>query len=124
MFTRQKIATVTGLVGSLAVICVGTAHAHTVDPKGDCKSTAMGDTICIHKSETRTDQHGKHVIKQAQDCSVVDRPRLVGPGDDLLAGGSKNVGAVVTCSNELKLPKGFKKPQIVKPQIVKPHIVL
>ncbi|WP_369389291.1 hypothetical protein AB5J72_18065 [Streptomyces sp. CG1] len=117
MFTRQKIATVTGLVGGLAVICVGAAHAHPDGPRHDCRTTAMGDTICIRKSQTRVDQHGKHVIKQAQDCSVVSRQRLMLPDDDLLGGGSKNVGPVVNCSNELKLPKGFKKPQIPKPHI-------
>ncbi|MEV5879338.1 hypothetical protein AB0L75_34970 [Streptomyces sp. NPDC052101] len=116
MFTRQKIATVTGLVGSLAVIWVGAAHAHTDNPRPDCRSTAMGDTICIHKSEARVEKHGKQILKQARECSVVDRPRLEGPEDDLLGGGSKNVGPVVTCSNELKLPKSFKK-EFQKPRI-------
>ncbi|EST25058.1 hypothetical protein [Streptomyces roseochromogenus] len=117
MFTRQKIATVTGLVGSLAVICVGAAHAHIDGPGRDCRTTAMGDTICVHKSQTRIDQHGKHVIKQAEDCSVVDRSRLMLPDNDLLGGGSKKVGPVVNCSNEVKLPKGFKKPHFAKPHI-------
>ncbi|OLZ65787.1 hypothetical protein AV521_30785 [Streptomyces sp. IMTB 2501] len=115
MFTRQKIATVTGLVGSLAVICVGAAHALPDGPRPDCKTTAMGDVICIHKREIRTDRHGKHIIKQAQDCSVVDRSRVVFPEGDLLGGGSRKVGPVVNCSNEVKLPKGFKKPHFPKP---------
>ncbi|MEU1409954.1 hypothetical protein ABZ471_48655 [Streptomyces sp. NPDC005728] len=121
MITRQKMATVSGLVGSLAMICVGAAHAYADEPSGDCKSTALGDTICIHKSETRTDKNGKHVLKQAHDCSTTDRPRLVFPTDELMNGGPTKVGPVVDCSNTAKLPKGFKKPHIEKPHIEKPH---
>ncbi|GHD99113.1 hypothetical protein [Streptomyces alanosinicus] len=118
MFTPQKIATVTGLVGSLAVICVGAAHAHADGPKGDCRTTAQGDTVCVRKSEVRIDKRGKHILKQAQDCAVIDRPRVVGPDDDLLAGGAKNVGPVVECDNVVKVPKGFKGFKGFK----KPHI--
>ncbi|KUM99755.1 hypothetical protein AQI95_37580 [Streptomyces yokosukanensis] len=99
------------------MICVGAAHAHTDGPKRDCKITTQGDTICTRKSETRIDKHGKHIVHQAQDCSVADRPRLVLPDGELLGGGSKNVGPVVNCSNELKLPKGFKKPHFAGPHI-------
>jgi hypothetical protein len=122
MFTRQKIATVSGLVGSLAVICVGAAYAHADEPRSECKNTVLGDTICIRKSETRDDKHGTRAIKQERDCSVSDRPRVVFPDDDLLAGGSKNVGPTVECSNKMYLPKGFKKPQFKKPQIKTPQI--
>ncbi|MGW3203352.1 hypothetical protein [Streptomyces sp. NPDC001135] len=127
MFTRQKIATVSGLVGSLAVICVGAAHAHADEPRSECRNTVLGDTICMRKSETHFDKRGTRAIKQSRDCSVSDRPRVVFPDDDLLAGGTKNVGPTVDCSNNVELPKGFKKPQIKKPQtpklkFKKPHI--
>ncbi|KOV64994.1 hypothetical protein [Streptomyces sp. MMG1121] len=112
MFTARKIATVTGLVGSLAVFCVGAGHAYAEGPKGSCKSTEQGGTVCVHKTETRIDKNGAHVIKQAQDCSTSDRPRVVFPEDTLVGGGSASVGPVVDCSNTAKLPKGFRKPHI------------
>ncbi|MEU6772668.1 hypothetical protein [Streptomyces sp. NPDC046759] len=115
MFTRQRIATISGLVGSLAVICTGAAHAE--GPKGECRSTDTGDIVCIRKTDIRTDDHGKQVIKQAQDCLTADRSRMVFPDDELLDGGSAKTGTVVDCSNDLKLPKGFKRPEFKKPHI-------
>ncbi|MQY32406.1 hypothetical protein SRB17_03540 [Streptomyces sp. RB17] len=117
MFTRQKIATLSGLVGSLAVVCAGAAVAHADGPRGDCRSTATGDTVCVRKSETRTDDHGRHAIRQTQDCSTIDRSRVVFPDDDLLDGGTTKVGPTVDCSNHVKLPKGFQKPRFRKPHI-------
>ncbi|WP_369247477.1 hypothetical protein [Streptomyces sp. R41] len=111
MFSRQKIATVSGLLGSLAVIYVGAAQAYADEPPGDCKSSALGETTCIRKSETvHIDEDGRIVVKQMQDCETTDRPRLVGPDNDLLNTGSTKVGPVVNCSNKAQLPKGFKRP--------------
>ncbi|MER6569242.1 hypothetical protein ABT288_24430 [Streptomyces sp. NPDC001093] len=116
MFTRQKVVTISGLVGSLAVICAGAAHAHADEPRGACRKTATG-VVCIRKSDIRTDHRGKHVIDQTQDCSTADRSRVVFPDDELLDGGTAKVGAVVDCSNHVKLPKGFKKPRFDTPRI-------
>ncbi|MFG3206018.1 hypothetical protein [Streptomyces sp. NPDC048192] len=112
MFTSRKIATVSALAGGLAALCVGAGHAYADGSPGDCRTTAQGGTVCVHKSETRTDGNGAHILKQAQDCSTSDRPRLVLPDDRLTEGGSDRVGEVVDCSNTAKLPKGFKRPHI------------
>lgn len=112
MFTPRKIATVSGIVGSLAAFCVGAGHAYAVGPSGDCKPTEQGGTVCVHKSETRYDKGGAHVLKQAQDCSTEDRPRVVFTQEQVMGGGSQSVGPVVDCSNTAKLPAGFKKPHI------------
>ncbi|AOR34218.1 hypothetical protein BFF78_27010 [Streptomyces fodineus] len=114
MFTRQKVATISGLVGSLAVICAGAAHANADEPRSDCRSTVTGGVVCIRKSEIRTNEHGKRAIKQTQDCSTADRPRVVFPDGRMLDGGSAKVGPVVDCSNNVKLPKGFKRPHFDK----------
>ncbi|MFF4751448.1 hypothetical protein ACWD5R_05645 [Streptomyces sp. NPDC002514] len=111
MFTPRKIATVTGLVGSLAAFCVGAGHAYAYGPSGHCKSTEQGDTVCVHKSETRIDEDDTHVVKQEQNCSAADHPRVF-PEDQLTGGGSARVGRDVDCSNTAKLPKGFKKPHV------------
>ncbi|MFE9607812.1 hypothetical protein [Streptomyces sp. NPDC006012] len=112
MFTSRKIATVSGLIGSLAAFCVGAGHAYAHGPSDDCKSTEQGGTVCIHKSETRIDKDGTHVVKQEQDCSMADRPRVVFPEEQVMGGGSASVGQKVDCSNTAKLPKGFKKPHV------------
>ncbi|MFF4112288.1 hypothetical protein [Streptomyces sp. NPDC001714] len=111
MFTSRKMATVSGLVGSLAALCVGAGHAYADQPPDGCRSTEHG-AVCVHKNETRTDKDGVHVLKQALDCSTSDRPRTVFPGDQVLDGGSSSVGDAVHCSNTEKLPKDFKKPHL------------
>jgi hypothetical protein len=110
MVTPQKIATVSGLVGTLAAICVGAAHAEA-NP-GNCQNTPQGGSVCIRKSETHTDKDGSHVLRQEQDCSTTDRPRLVFGEGGLTDGGSASVGQVVDCSNKADLPAGFSKPQV------------
>ena len=123
MLSRQKIATVTGLIGSLAVIYVGAAQAHADESPGDCKSTVAGETTCVHKSEVvHKGKKGTYVVKQAQDCSTTYRPRLVLPEDGVLNTGSTDVGPVVECTNKSPLPKGFKRPHIERPRIERPHI--
>ncbi|MFJ9004383.1 hypothetical protein [Streptomyces canus] len=110
MFTPQKIAAVTGLVTSLAAICLGAPYAYADD--GNCATTAQGDTVCIRKSETQIDKDDAHIVEQKQDCSASDRPHVVDWQDQMLDGGSANVGPVVECSNTVPLPKKFKKPHI------------
>ncbi|MFG2553179.1 hypothetical protein [Streptomyces sp. NPDC048581] len=108
---RQKFATVTGLLGALAVIYGGAAPAYADDdPKGECTITAQGDIVCIKKSESiRKDKRG-YVVKQAQDCQVVEHPRFTFPEGAMLNDGSLQSGPVVECSNRAKLPKGYKAP--------------
>ncbi|MDO0927941.1 hypothetical protein QQY24_21960 [Streptomyces sp. TG1A-8] len=112
MFSPQKMAAVSGLVGSLAALCLGAGHAYADGPSGDCRITAQGDTVCVRKNETHTDKDGTHVVEQVQDCSTGERPHVVYPEDRLVGDGSTSVGPVVDCSNTTKLPKGFKKPHV------------
>lgn len=117
MFSRQRMATVSGLVGSLAVICVGAAHASGGESRGDCR-TSLEETTCIRKSETiHKDKSGKYVVKQTKDCSTVDRQRVVFPENYLLNGGTNKVGTVVDCSNTAPLPKGVKVPHPKLPHL-------
>ncbi|MDO0913851.1 hypothetical protein QQM39_24385 [Streptomyces sp. DT2A-34] len=113
MIGRQRIATVSGLIGALAVLYSGAAPAYADDPKGDCTISEQGDIVCVKKSEViRKDKRGKYVVKQKQDCETIERPRLVYPEGNLLNGGDVRSGPVVECSNKTKLPKGYKLPKI------------
>ncbi|MER6424433.1 hypothetical protein [Streptomyces sp. NPDC001137] len=123
MFSRQKIATVSGILGSLAVICVGAVHAQADENPRDCKTNAAGETTCVHKTESvHKDKHGTFVVKQSQSCSTTARPRLVLPEDGMLNNGSTHVGAVVDCTNKAPTPKGFKRPHFKAPHIKTPYI--
>lgn len=113
MIGRQRIATVSGLLGALAVLYSGAAPAYADDPKGDCTISEQGDIVCIKKSEiVHKDKRGKYVVKQKRDCETIERPRLAYPEGNLLNGGNVKSGPVVGCSNKTDLPKGFKLPKI------------
>ncbi|MFE5816789.1 hypothetical protein [Streptomyces sp. NPDC056479] len=112
MIGRQKIATVSGLLGALAVIYSGAAPAYADDPKGHCTITAQGDIVCIKKSEVvHKDKRNGYVVQQKQDCSTVERPRFAGSDERLVGGGSVSSGPVVECNNRAELPKGVKLPK-------------
>ncbi|MFJ4579618.1 hypothetical protein [Streptomyces echinatus] len=110
MFSPRKIATASALVGSLAAVCVGAGHAYADEPSSHCRTNAQGDTVCVRKNEIHADKDGTHIIRQEQDCSTADRPRVVFQEEELVDGGSAGSGPVVDCSNTAPLPKGFKKP--------------
>ncbi|MER7378595.1 hypothetical protein [Streptomyces lanatus] len=112
MIGRQKIATVSGLLGALAVIYSGAAPAYADDPKGNCTITAQGDIVCIKKSEVvHKDKRNGYVVQQAQDCSTIERPRVIGPKEGMASGGSLQSGPIVECNNRTELPKGVKLPK-------------
>ncbi|MDF3146363.1 MULTISPECIES: hypothetical protein [unclassified Streptomyces] len=112
MIGRQRIATVSGLIGALAVLYSGAAPAYADDPKGDCTISEQGDIVCIKKSEiVRKDKRGKYVVKQKQDCQTIERPRFAYSDGSLLNGGDVKSGPVVECSNKADLPKSYKLPK-------------
>ncbi|WP_328555064.1 hypothetical protein [Streptomyces sp. NBC_00358] len=110
MLFSQKTAAVAAFAGSLAAICLGTAHAE--GNPGACPTSAQSDVVCVQKNETYVDKDGTHVINQDQKCSTKDQPHVVTQQDQLLGSESApaKVGPVVECSNTAKLPAGFKKP--------------
>jgi hypothetical protein len=124
MFSRKKIAAVSGLVGSIAVLYVGGAQAYADDSSGDCKTTAAGETTCVHTSEVvHKNKRGTFVVKQDQKCSTTYRPQLVLADDEMLTRpGTTEVGPKVECSNTTPVPKGVKPPHVERPHIARPHI--
>ncbi|MEU1461486.1 hypothetical protein ABZ467_12485 [Streptomyces sp. NPDC005727] len=112
MFTAQKMATVSGLVGSLAALCLGAGQAHASGLPGGCQSTAQGGTVCVQKNDSRVDKDGTHIIQQKQDCSPADRPHVMFSEGAVTGEESASTGQVVDCSNTAQLPKGFKKPHV------------
>ncbi|AIR98484.1 hypothetical protein [Streptomyces glaucescens] len=112
MLTLQKFVTVSGLVGSLAAVCVGAGHAYAGEKPGECRTTEQGGTVCVRKSETHVEKDGTYTIRQSQSCTVADRPRVVLPEERLMEGGSARIGERIDCSNRAELPEGFRKPSI------------
>ncbi|MEU9121284.1 hypothetical protein AB0C96_15765 [Streptomyces sp. NPDC048506] len=112
MFSRKTIATVSALLGSLAVTCAGASQAYAGEAWGDCTRGPQGDSSCIHKRQTTlTTKDGKRVLKQQQDCSSTARHHVVWPESGLLPSGGTQ-GPSVDCSNRAAMPKGFRIPHI------------
>ncbi|MFS4096414.1 hypothetical protein [Streptomyces sp. AF1A] len=112
MSIPRKIATVSGLVGTLAALCAGAGHAYADGALGECRTSEQGGTVCVHKSESHLDKGRLHIIKQAQDCSTSDHPHVVFSKDRSADDEAADAGQSVDCSNTVKLPKGFRKPDL------------
>ncbi|MFJ9420211.1 hypothetical protein ACIRPT_39585 [Streptomyces sp. NPDC101227] len=115
MFSRKKIAAVSGLLGGLAMTCAGVTQAYAGGSVSDCARSALGNRVCIHKGQhVYKSKNGSYVIKQSKDCTTISRQRLLWPEDALLNGArqSTKIGPAVSCSNRVHLPKHFKLPHI------------
>ncbi|OIJ95843.1 hypothetical protein [Streptomyces monashensis] len=92
MFSRKKIAAVSGLVGGIAVSCVGLAQAHTAGGPGGCSNDLLGNLTCTQRiqgevPEGETPPH-QETCKPVQPVTV--------PG--FLGTGIERLGPEVTCS--------------------------
>jgi len=113
MFTQQKIAAVSGLLGGLAAICTGTT-AYAAAP-AHCTTDSHGAVTCVQSSDvTYTSKDGTQHVHQKQDCTTVSRNRLEQPVSALGQLGTTHVGPVVNCSNHAPAPKNFTLPAILR----------
>jgi hypothetical protein len=93
MFSRKKIAAVSGLMVGLAMTCAGVAQADNADPTG-CVMDYQGNVICVHEYSTNyTSKDGRDIVQQTQDCSTTYRQ----PGE----GAWPQVGALQSAATSL-----------------------
>lgn len=98
MFSRKKMAAVSGLLGVLAVTGVGTAQAYAA--VNGCTSDADGNVTCVNGNETvYKSRDGRQVLHQTKDCSTETKQRVVWPEYGVLHGGNTTVGPNLSCSN-------------------------
>ncbi|MFD7019641.1 hypothetical protein [Streptomyces sp. NPDC059161] len=96
MFSRKKIAAVSGLLGGLAVTCAGASHAFAAAGPGTCTSDSHGNTTCIQRIVGNTPDGDGYVLRQAQGCVPTEPLSL--PVVGLLNRGNMQIGPQVTCS--------------------------
>ncbi|MFI9047577.1 hypothetical protein [Streptomyces sp. NPDC053427] len=111
MFSRKKIAALSGLLGGLAMTYAGATQAYAGGSEGDCHRSALGNRICVYKGQSLyKSKHGRIVIRQAKDCSAASRQRVFWPESGLLNSGFgiTRIGPAMECSNKVHLPKKFK----------------
>lgn len=92
MFSRKKIAAVSGLVGGLAASCLGLTAAHAAADPGTCTRDLLGNLSCTQRIKGEVPEGGslphQDTCKQQQPVRV---PAVLGNGSELY-------GPTVTCN--------------------------
>jgi hypothetical protein len=94
MFSRKKIAAVSGLVGGIAVTCIGLTPAYAWGTPGTCTDDLMGNLTCTQRIKGEVPEGG--VIPHQETCKPVQPVRVPA----FLGGGTERLGTTVTCSPE------------------------
>jgi hypothetical protein len=92
MFSRKKIAALSGLIGGLAVTSMGITHAHAAGDPASCTRNPQGDVICVQHIEGGT--AGRDAIPHQETCMPVQSVTLPAPTGN----GTTQLGPRVTCS--------------------------
>jgi hypothetical protein len=94
MFSRKKIAAVSGLVGGIAVTCVGFTQAYAASSSGGCTRDLLGTITCTQQIKGQTSDGG--AVPHQETCQPVQPLRLPA----FLGQGTERLGPKVTCSPE------------------------
>ena len=92
MLSRKKIATLSGLIGGLAVASTGITYAHVAGDPAPCTRSPQGDVICVQHIEGRSPEGG--AIPHQETCLPVRSATLPAA----MGSGTTRLGPEVTCS--------------------------
>lgn len=95
MFSRKKIAAVSGILGGLAVTCAGGAQAYAAGAAGTCAVDVQGNKTCVQRT-IGTREGDELIVRQAQSC--VPAQPLSLPVFPILNKGRMRIGPEVTCA--------------------------
>uniref|UniRef100_A0AAU2V994 Secreted protein n=1 Tax=Streptomyces sp. NBC_00003 TaxID=2903608 RepID=A0AAU2V994_9ACTN len=96
MFSRKKIAAVSGLLGSLVVTCAGIGATQAFAAAAPVCSHTAESTTCVQRIVGSTPEGDGYVLRQAQGCTPTEPLSL--PVVGLLNRGNMQIGPQVTCS--------------------------
>ncbi|MET9973050.1 hypothetical protein ABZZ80_46160 [Streptomyces sp. NPDC006356] len=96
MFNGKRIAAVTGLLGGLAMTCLGAGQAHAAGP-GVCAPDAQGNIVCTQQLQGQTPEGDGFTVRRSMNCQPTKPLTLPTPG--LLANGQTRIGPHITCSD-------------------------
>ncbi|MCQ4080320.1 hypothetical protein NGB36_06845 [Streptomyces sp. RB6PN25] len=108
MFSRKKIAAVSGLLIGLAMTCAGVAQADDAGPSSGCTTDDQGNVTCMQQGQNNyTSKDGRNVVQQSRDCSTTYRQGSeawpeVGVGQTGTT--STETGPAINCSNSYSQP--------------------
>ncbi|MEU9184804.1 hypothetical protein AB0D14_09595 [Streptomyces sp. NPDC048484] len=96
MFSRKKIAAVSGILGGLVVTCTGGAQAYAADPPASCGLDKQGTITCVQRVVGKTPEGEGFIVRQSQSCVPTQPLQL--PVIPLLNSGRTRIGPEVTCA--------------------------
>ncbi|MEU9110321.1 hypothetical protein AB0D04_00670 [Streptomyces sp. NPDC048483] len=110
MFSRNKLAAASGLLGGLVMICAGATEAYAGGSAGTCARDTQGNITCMQRNGGGTGDDGGFALHQAQDC-LSTKPLSL-PAGGLLNKGAMHIGPSVNCSNSNSAPpvEGLEAP--------------
>jgi hypothetical protein len=96
MFSRKKLAAVSGLVCGLAMTGLGVTQAHAAADPGACTVNLQGDITCVQKITGAAPSGGDFVVRKSTTCVPVEPMQL--PVIPLVNSGTTRIGPEVTCT--------------------------
>jgi hypothetical protein len=100
MFSRKKIAAVSGLLCGLAVTFTGATQAYAAGP-GNCNVDLQGNIVCVQRIVAEMPDGG--FDGQARSCVPVQPLTL--PAVGVLNTGKTKIGPEVTCATDTPVLK-------------------
>ncbi|MET9834864.1 hypothetical protein ABZ078_37560 [Streptomyces sp. NPDC006385] len=98
MFNGKKIAAVTGLLGGLALTCIGGAQAHAAANPGACAQDGLGNIVCTQRLVGEIPAEGEApALRRSVTCQPTQPLTLPAPG--LLSNGQTRIGPHITCTD-------------------------
>ena len=101
MFNGKKIAAAAGILGGLAMTCLGATQAHAAGP-GACTMDPGGNIICTQQVQGQTPEGDGFIVRRSVNCQPTQPLTLPTPG--LLSNGQTRIGPHITCAEMAPVP--------------------
>lgn len=97
MFNGKKIAAISGLLGGLAMTCIGVTQAHAAATPASCTTDSQGNTICTQRIVGQTPEGDDFIVRRSVNCQPTKPVTVPAPG--LFSNGQTRIGPHITCSD-------------------------
>ncbi|MGI5376378.1 hypothetical protein ACQEV2_19385 [Streptomyces sp. CA-251387] len=99
MFNGKKIAAISGLLGGLAMTCIGIGitQAHAAADPPACTTDSQGNTNCTQRIVGQTPEGDNFIVRRSVNCQPTKPVSVPAPG--LFSNGQTRIGPHITCSD-------------------------
>ncbi|MFI7410466.1 hypothetical protein ACIBU0_17570 [Streptomyces sp. NPDC049627] len=97
MFNGKKIAAISGLLGGLAMTCIGVTQANAAADPPACTTDSQGNTHCTQRIVGQTPEGDNFIVRRSVNCQPTKPVSVPAPG--LFSNGQTRIGPHITCSD-------------------------